>query len=262
MRFSYSIVALSLFAAIIVAMPAPARAAGLTDSQIEAVISLVASFNADSSIVKSVESSLRGTGSADTREQKMRLEAKAGTSTVSSTTTDRLKLRSFLSIGSSGEDVKVLQKLLAGDLSLYPEGLVTGFFGPLTELAVKRLQAKLKIDQVGAVGPQTLAKLNELLAGITQDDLSNSRVKIEIKLKDGREEIKFEIKCDSSGSGNPCKDAKDGNDEDVDGDKKSDSGDHDDIEDEDEDERHDEDHDEDEDDGDHRGGDHDEDEDD
>lgn len=252
MRFSPSIGILSLLAALIMAMPAPARAAGLTDSQIEAVISLVASFNADSSIVKSVESSLRGISSADAQKQKIRLEAKTGTSTVSSTTTDRLKLRSFLSIGSSGEDVKVLQKLLAGDLSLYPEGLVTGFFGPLTELAVKRLQAKLKIDQVGAVGPQTLAKLNELLAGITQEDLTNSRVKIEIKLKDGREEIKFQVKCDSSGSGNPCKDAKDSDDGDVDGDKGSDSEDHDDIEDEDEDE----------DDGGHRGGDHDEDEDD
>ena len=261
MRSLPSIAILSLFAAIIVAMPAPVRAAGLTDSQIDAVISLVASFNADSSIVKSVESSLRGTGSADVQEQKIRFEAKTGTSTASATTTDRLKLRSFLSIGSSGEEVKVLQKLLAGDLSLYPEGLVTGFFGPLTELAVKRLQAKLKIDQVGAVGPQTLAKLNELLAGIAQEDLTNSRIKIEIKLKDGREEIKFEVKCDPSGSGNSCKDAKDGDDENADGDKRSDSEDHDDIEDEDEDGRHDEGHN-DEDDGGHRGGGHDEDEDD
>ena len=133
--------------------------------------------------------------------------------------------------------MRVLQKLLASDPSLYPEALVTGFFGPLTEMAVKRLQAKLEIDQVGAVGPQTLAKINELLAGITSEDLSNSRVKIEVKIKDGKEEIRFEVKCDSSGSGNSCKDEEDEEDEDEDEEDEEDEDEDEKEDDEDEDEQ-------------------------
>lgn len=191
---------------------APAQAAALTDDQIKAVVDLVSSFGADSSIVKSVEASLRGGASDDKQE---------------------LKLNAFLKIGSNGEEVRTLQKILATDPALYPEGLVTGFFGPLTELAVKRLQAKLKIEQAGAVGPETLAKLNALLAGITADDLANSRVKIEVKIKDGKEEIKIEVKCDSSGSGNSCK--EDDEDEVEDADEDDDDNEDDDEDDEDED---------------------------
>lgn len=74
-----------------------------------------------------------------------------------------------LFIGVSGEDVRLLQEFLARDPTFYPEGLVTGFFGPLTDQAVGRLQVRYGIllqgDPVlGAVGPKTRAKLNELFA--------------------------------------------------------------------------------------------------
>jgi len=65
--------------------------------------------------------------------------------------------------GDSGEKVKVLQALLAADTAIYPEGLITGFYGPLTKEAVKRFQRMHGIEQVGSVGPKTLKKLNELL---------------------------------------------------------------------------------------------------
>ena len=45
---------------------------------------------------------------------------------------------------------------------VYPEGLVTGYFGSLTENAVRRFQEKQGIEAVGIVGPVTRAKLNEL----------------------------------------------------------------------------------------------------
>ena len=64
-----------------------------------------------------------------------------------------------LSKGTTNSDVTRLQQLLASDKSIYPEGLVTGYFGPATERAVKRFQAKYGIDQVGRVGPATRAKL-------------------------------------------------------------------------------------------------------
>ena len=42
--------------------------------------------------------------------------------------------------GSSGEDVTRLQKFLKAMPDIYPEGLATGYFGALTEKAVKRFQ--------------------------------------------------------------------------------------------------------------------------
>jgi len=68
-----------------------------------------------------------------------------------------------LSIGMTGDDVKALQLALAADFDIYPEGLITGYFGPLTFQAVKRFQKKWGIEQVGRVGPKTLSKVNKVL---------------------------------------------------------------------------------------------------
>lgn len=72
-------------------------------------------------------------------------------------------LSSNLAVGSSGSEVTSLQTFLATDSSIYPEGLVTGYFGDLTKAAVIRFQAKYGIDQVGSVGPITRAKINSLI---------------------------------------------------------------------------------------------------
>jgi len=74
-----------------------------------------------------------------------------------------LQLLRQLSRGMTGEDVKLLQEILATDPDIYPEGKITGYFGSLTEKAVKRFQAKAGIEQAGVVGPKTLSKINELL---------------------------------------------------------------------------------------------------
>lgn len=66
--------------------------------------------------------------------------------------------------GDTSDDVKRIQQLLLQDKSIYPEGLATGFFGPATERAVKRFQAKHGLSQVGRVGPQTRAKIQEVFA--------------------------------------------------------------------------------------------------
>lgn len=65
--------------------------------------------------------------------------------------------------GASGDEVKKLQEYLKQFPEIYPEGLVSGFFGPKTEAAVKKLQERVGIESVGAVGPKTIAKLNELV---------------------------------------------------------------------------------------------------
>lgn len=68
-----------------------------------------------------------------------------------------------LRIGMTSEEVKRLQEILATDPDIYPEGYITGYFGRLTEKAVKRLQKKMCLEEVGIVGPKTLWKINELL---------------------------------------------------------------------------------------------------
>ncbi len=72
-----------------------------------------------------------------------------------------------LSLGSQGEEVRTLQTLLSKDSAIYPEGLVTGYFGALTRVAVRRFQEKYSIASqgeagYGTVGPKTRAKLSEL----------------------------------------------------------------------------------------------------
>ncbi len=74
-----------------------------------------------------------------------------------------LKLLGQLKEGMTSEDVKLLQTILAADTEVYPEGLITGFYGRLTAKAVKNFQKKHGFEQAGNVGPKTLKKLNEAL---------------------------------------------------------------------------------------------------
>ena len=81
--------------------------------------------------------------------------------TQKQTTIDQLV--TSLKQGSSGDNVKILQALLAADPIIYPEGLITGYYGALTSKAVRKFQEKHGIEQAGIVGPKTLKKLNEFL---------------------------------------------------------------------------------------------------
>ena len=71
-----------------------------------------------------------------------------------------------LEIGMSGSDVTDLQTFLAQDRTIYPQGLVTGYFGPLTKSAVSNFQSRNGISTVGRVGPITLAAINAQMGGI------------------------------------------------------------------------------------------------
>lgn len=70
-----------------------------------------------------------------------------------------------LYVGISGSDVSALQAYLATDVTLYPQGLVTGYYGFLTRAAVANFQSRNGIEAVGRVGPITLAALNLRMAG-------------------------------------------------------------------------------------------------
>ena len=76
----------------------------------------------------------------------------------------------LLKYGSKSNDVKYLQVFLKSQGTvIYPEGLVTGYFGPLTKQAVIRFQLKYKLitsDQniaAGYVGPKTRNLINEMM---------------------------------------------------------------------------------------------------
>jgi hypothetical protein len=73
---------------------------------------------------------------------------------------------------SRGENVRKLQEILSQDKEVYPQGLVTGYFGPLTYRAVIRFQEKYAEEilkplgfkkRIGFVGFLTRKKLNEIL---------------------------------------------------------------------------------------------------
>jgi len=66
-----------------------------------------------------------------------------------------------LGFGLQSEDVKMLQTRLLGEG--FFKGEATGYFGRLTEAAVKAYQAKYGIDQLGIVGPATRAQLNKVV---------------------------------------------------------------------------------------------------
>lgn len=109
----------------------------LTDAQIDAILGLLRSFDADQSVIDNVNRALRGQGSAS----------------------GKYVFTKTLVIGSANADVTALQNLLTAQ-GIY-HGPVTGYFGPLTSTATKAYQAAHGISQTGTVGPLTRASLNQ-----------------------------------------------------------------------------------------------------
>lgn len=96
------------------------------------------------------------------------LGAQNGTTPSATSSANCPLIGRVLKRGSSGDDVARLQKFLASDPAIYPEALVTGYYGALTEAAVKRWQAKYNIVSsgtaettgYGVTGPRTAAAIS------------------------------------------------------------------------------------------------------
>ena len=124
--------------------------AALTSAQIQAVLDLLSAFGADSATIANVNVALTG-----------------GTQTPPSCPTLTSNLYLGLDDSDTDGEVTKLQRFLASNSAIYPEGLITGYFGPLTELAVKRWQAANGIVSsgtpdttgYGVVGPNTRAAI-------------------------------------------------------------------------------------------------------
>lgn len=133
----------TLIAAVALSMllvAAPVHAASLTEAQIQAILGLLTSFNVGQSVLSNVESALRGTPTSG-----------AGSSASLASPSDlqcayangvTLTMAQGSSDSVTGGQVSKLQHFLAYDKTVYPEGLVTGYYGAATERAVARFQIK------------------------------------------------------------------------------------------------------------------------
>ena len=71
-------------------------------------------------------------------------------------------LKNGLGLGDNGEQVKILQSKLSEDKTLYPSGLISGYYGNLTQQAVKKFQQKYSLIQTGNLDANTLEKFNQI----------------------------------------------------------------------------------------------------
>lgn len=74
--------------------------------------------------------------------------------------TPNLHFVEILQRGNKDIEVEHLQEVLARDEGLYPEKLITGYFGTLTETALKKFQKRHNLPQTGITDPATQAKLS------------------------------------------------------------------------------------------------------
>jgi len=95
--------------------------------------------------------------------------------------TPAFQFSSTLQVGSEGKEVEELQKCLAKDPSVYPEGEITNYFGNLTKQAIIRFQEKYASDILeplglssgtGKVGNSTIEKLNEICFSAPEEEVS------------------------------------------------------------------------------------------
>lgn len=72
-------------------------------------------------------------------------------------------IREGIEEGMTGEDIREIQEILASDSDIYPEGLVTGYFGPLTRSAIRRFQERNDLEATGEIDEETKAALEALI---------------------------------------------------------------------------------------------------
>jgi peptidoglycan hydrolase-like protein with peptidoglycan-binding domain len=118
------------------------------------------------------------------------------------------EIKSGLREGATDEDVKKIQELLASDNTLYPRGLITGYYGPLTSEAVKRFQERNGLTVTGIVDDETRDYLEEYyteykanrgaaaLWAFEKRDAMKKRIEERKKERDMKKEEKKEYKND------------------------------------------------------------------
>lgn len=146
--------------------------------------------------------------------------------------TNALSLSQDLEVGDRGEEVEVLQQVLASDPALYPEGLVTGYFGPLTQAALKRFEARYELDADGRFDGRARAVLNSLLeegapSGVVPPGLLTApglrERRVEVRVRAEGNDVRYEVKIKDSDDEDDSdeEDEEDEDEEDEDDDRNS-----------------------------------------
>lgn len=86
--------------------------------------------------------------------------------------------------GDTGLEVVHLQQVL-NTVNVHPSALTTGYFGPLTESALKEFQAKYSLPQTGAADAATRTVLNSLSQGWMVIGASSNIATVQTDLKRG-----------------------------------------------------------------------------
>jgi gas vesicle protein len=108
-------------------------------------------------------------------------------------------LKDNLREGVTDKDVEKLQKLLGTDPAIYPDGRVTGYFGPLTKQAVMRFQARHGLDITGTVDGETHELLEEYLKEAFGDQIPPGLLRAPGIAK--KVELRYSVGCEKKGYG-------------------------------------------------------------
>jgi peptidoglycan hydrolase-like protein with peptidoglycan-binding domain len=85
--------------------------------------------------------------------------------------------------GSENDSVALLQRVLASDPNIYPEALVTGYFGDMTENALRRFQTLWNLEVTGTFTNETRFVLSAALAKKTLSETSGNYLQdIEVQM--------------------------------------------------------------------------------
>ncbi len=143
-------------------VPAVAGAAGLTTTQVTAIVSLLQSFGADASTVTNVQLVLSGQQPSQKEDHDWAMSASSTSPSMGLPPGQMGKMACItlsrnLGPGSKGDDVKKLQKFLSEDKDTEFTANTTGVFGPATARAMMKFQIKNGIasSSRGSVGPMT-----------------------------------------------------------------------------------------------------------
>ncbi len=165
-----ALAALMCAAALLFIQAPQAQAAGLTTVQINAVINLLQAFEVPEATIADVKTILNASAApaqAPTTQEAPTTEAAPTTNTAPTVSTGSAAscgVSGSLSQGSQGVSVSALQSFLVSQ-GLMSQSDSTGYFGPITEAAVKYFQQQSGIQAgaaAGTVGPQTRAAIGSL----------------------------------------------------------------------------------------------------
>lgn len=163
-----------------------AQASTLTAVQVGAIINLLQSFGVDSGTIANVQAVLENRATT-TQTGSSSSGGSSGDSGQPQSNSGCNVLDNNLQLGATDEstsgDVSQLQAFLGKDKSVYPEGMVTGYYGSLTLEAVKRWQEAHGIVSsgdpastgFGYIGPRTRGEMDkEMETECEQEDSQHS----------------------------------------------------------------------------------------